>query len=504
MIEPRTHSSSPALTPERPPATRHLFFVLAGLAVLMGSIDTTIVAVAVPHLTTALDAPLIWVGWTLTAYQLVQIVMLPLAGKLSDSFGRRRVFLFCVAIFTLGSLLCGLASSIWVLIASRALQAVGGGGLMPSAVGIISDHYRERRAQARGLFTSVLPIGGILGPNLGGFILEHWTWRDMFFVNLPIGVVVFVGALLLLKPDSKMQSRHVDVWGLVLYAGAIMILLATMTAAGRDPALWHTPLLWVALAASIGLMVVFLRHIKRTPDPVMDYALVARRPFLAANLYNMVFGASVFGASSFVPTFAVSHFGMSALLSGSVNTPRSIAMIVTSFVASMWIIKTGYRVPMVIGVCLASISLFLLGQGRTEIQLGDVTFGGFWLLATILAIGGVGMGLSSPASGNASLDLAPERAAALTGVRGMFRLTGGVLSIAGIVLALTFFPDRGEGLVTIYGWLSLAVLVAIPIALSIPDTARERWRKARSAPAAATTQPTPEPLGEPVPAGPAR
>jgi EmrB/QacA subfamily drug resistance transporter len=491
MIEPRAPGAeSPRRISGQPaaqPATRHLFFVLAAFAVMMGSIDTTIVAVAIPHLTTALDAPLIWVGWTLTAYQLVQVVMLPLAGKLSDSLGRRRVFLFCVATFTLGSLLCGLATSIWLLIVARAIQAVGGGGLMPSAVGIISDQYRERRAQARGLFTSVMPIGGVLGPNLGGFILEHWSWRDMFFINLPIGIIVFVGALLMLKGDVKTQSRHIDVLGLALYAGAIMILLSAMTAVGQDPALWQSPLVWVALAASIGLVALFLRHIRRTPEPVMDYTLVARRPFLAANLYNMVFGASVFGASSFVPTYAISHFGMSALLSGSVNTPRSIVMSLTSVVASMWIIRTGYRIPMVVGVCLVSLSMFLLGTGWTEVQIGSTTFGGFWLLASMLAIGGVGMGLSAPASGNAALDLAPDRAAALTGVRGMFRLTGGMLSIAGIVLALTYFPDRGAGLVAIYSVLSLAVLVAIPMALCIPDSARQRWRQLQATPAPASS-----------------
>ena len=459
--------------------TRHLFFALAGFAVLMGSIDTTIVAVAVPELTTALDAPLILVGWTLTAYQLVQVVMLPLAGKLSDSLGRRRVFLFCVGIFTLGSLLCGLAPNIGFLIAARALQAIGGGGLMPSAVGVISDTYRERRAQARGLFTSVLPVGGIVGPNLGGFILEHWTWRDMFFINLPIGVVVFIGAALLLAKDGPTKSRHIDYVGVALYAGAIALLLGAMTLVGQDPELWKSPLLWCAVAASLGLMVVFFRHIKRADDPVMDYNLVLRRPFLQANLYNMVFGASVFGASSFIPTYAVYHFGMSPQFSGSVNTPRAIAMIVTSIAASMWIIRTGYRVPMVIAVFLISASLALLGLGWTGVQIGPFDFSGFWFLATILTVGGFGMGLSAPASNNAALDMAPERAAALTGVRGMFRLTGGILSIAGIVLALSFFPDRGQGLVVIYGALSIAVLAAVPLALSIPDTARERWKLER-------------------------
>jgi EmrB/QacA subfamily drug resistance transporter len=471
--------------------TRHLFFILAVSAVMMSSIDTTIVAVAVPQLTSALDAPLLYVGWTITAYQLVQVVMLPLAGKLSDSFGRKKVFLTCVGIFTLGSLLCGLASSIWLLVAARALQAIGGGGLMPSAVGVISDHYRERRAQARGLFSSVLPMGAILGPNIGGFILEHFSWRYMFFVNLPIGVIVFVGACMLLAPDGERTSRYIDFPGVGLYAGAIALLLATMTAAGDDPDLWHTPFLWIAVIVSIGLFVLFMRHIKRADDPVMDYHLVAHQPFLAANLYNIVFGACVFGISSFIPTYAVTHYGMSTLLSGTVLTPRAIAMSGTALISSMWIIKTGYRLPMVVGVVTISGMLLLLGLGWTEAYIGGVRIDGFWLLAGSLVVGGIGMGISNPASNNATLDLAPDRAAAMTGVRGMFRLTGGVLSVATIMLVLTFFPDKGQGLRMIFLFLSGAVLLALPLAMMVPDSAGERYRRTQHPGEAAPPVPAP-------------
>ena len=469
--------ADPQVAVYAPSPTRHIFFVLAVSAVMMSSIDSTIVAVAIPQLTTALDAPLLYVGWTITAYQLVQVVMLPLAGKLSDSFGRKKVFLSCVSIFTLGSLLCGLAPSIWFLVGARALQAVGGGGLLPSAVGVISDAYRERRAQARGMFSSVMPIGAIVGPNLGGFILEHWTWRDMFFVNLPIGAIVFAGAFWLLGADGKRTSRHVDFIGVALYAGAIAVLLATMTAAGDDPDLWHTPILWLAVLASVGCFVLFMRHIKRAADPVMDFNLVARQPFLAANLYNIVFGACVWGISSFIPFYAVRHYGMSTLLSGTVLTPRALAMSGTALISSMFIIKTGYRWPMVVGVLCVSGMLFLMGMGWTEAQIGPFSIGGFWLLAAALVLGGMGMGISNPASNNAALDLAPDRAAAMTGVRGMFRLTGGVLSVAGIVLALSFFPDRGQGLSVIFTVLSVVVLLAAPLAMMIPDTARERWRR---------------------------
>jgi MFS family permease len=207
----------------------------------------------------------------------------------------------------------------------------------------------------------------------------------------------------------------------------------------------------------------------------MDYELVARQPFLAANLYNLFFGAAVFGVSSFIPTYAVSHFGMSPLLSGAVLTPRSIAIILSSILASLWLIRLGYRKPMLIGSALVAVMLVLLGTGWTSVQLGPVLLTGFPLLAIILFIGGTGLGLANPASNNASLDLAPERAAALTGVRSMFRLTGGVLSVTGISLALTFFPDRGQGLAVIFGSLSLAMLVVVPLTLSIPDSARERY-----------------------------
>jgi EmrB/QacA subfamily drug resistance transporter len=460
----------------RPAPARHIFFALAASALLMASIDSTIVAVAIPQLTTALSSPLAWVAWTLTAYQLVQVVMLPLAGKLSDSLGRKKVFLFCVGMFTFGSLLCGLAPTIWFLIAARALQAVGGGGLMPSAVGLVSDQYRERRAQAIGLFASVFPIGGILGPNLGGLILQHWTWREMFFINLPIGIVSFLGVAILLPKDVFRQARHIDWPGVGLYAGGIVLLLATITSAADDPGLWRNPLLWVAVIASAALFVVFLRYIRRASDPIMDYGLVVRQPFLNTNLYNLVYGAAVFGFTSFIPAYAVSRYGMSAFQSGAVMTPRGLAMVVSSIVASMWVIKLGYRLPMLAGMGLVALALALLGIAPTALQIGGMTIDGFWIVAGILAIGGLGTGLSAPASNNAALDLAPQHSAALTGIRSTFRLTGGALSISTIVLALTFFDDPGRGLSVAFECLAVVVLLAMTIAWTIPDAARDRAR----------------------------
>ena len=224
----------------------------------------------------------------------------------------------------------------------------------------------------------------------------------------------------------------------------------------------------------------FLWWIRHAADPVMEYHLVAQRPYLAVNIYNFLFGAAVFGFFSFLPTYAVLVFGLDPFLSGAVLTPRAIVMVATSILTSVYIIKLGYRIPMLLGMALVALMLIILSQARTQVQVGSVTFGGFWFLAAILLLSAVGNGLSTPSSSNAAIDTAPDRAAALTGIRNTFRLTGGVISIAAMVVALTLFSDQALGLATIFGWLALPVLLAAPLAFAIPDLSRERRKRVSS------------------------
>src|SRR4029079_8924189 len=145
---------------------------------------------ALPTLIVDLHTTLVWAGWTLTAYALTQTVIMPLVVKLAGQLGQMRGRLICVFLFPLGSLLCGLAPNIYVLIACRILQAVGGGGFLPSCTGIVAQEFPETRSRMIGLFASIFPIGGILGPNLGGAIIEHFGWREIFLINVPIGILV--------------------------------------------------------------------------------------------------------------------------------------------------------------------------------------------------------------------------------------------------------------------------------------------------------------------------
>jgi MFS family permease len=168
-------------------------------------------------------------------------------------------------------------------------------------------------------------------------------------------------------------------------------------------------------------------------------------------------------------------------------------MILASTAASIFIIRLGYRVPMLIGMVLVMTTLLLLGQGWTTVHLGPVTLHGFWLLAIVVAFSGLGMGIASPASNNAALDLAPTKAAEITGLRGMFRMTGGILGIAMVVTVLSFFPNQGEGLTKIFLVLAGILLLTVPLTLMIPDTARERYLSQRLAAANAAAGAAPGP-----------
>ena len=165
---------------------RYLIFVTAALGLLMYSIDSTVVAVAFPDFIKDFGTNVLWGAWTISIYLIAITTVMPLAGNLSDSLGRKKVFLTSLIIFTASSLACGLAPIIYSLVVFRFLQGIGGASFLPTASGIVSDYFPENRERAIGLFTSIFPIGGIIGPNLGGWIVSRYSWRYVFYINIPI------------------------------------------------------------------------------------------------------------------------------------------------------------------------------------------------------------------------------------------------------------------------------------------------------------------------------
>ena len=454
-----------------------VFFGLTALTVLMVAIDSTIVAVALPTLVRDLDSSLVAVAWTITAYGLAQTVMLPLSGKLAEQFGQMRIFVLCVFLFTFGSVLCSIAPNIYFLVAARVIEAVGGGGLFPAATGLVALKFPKTRSRMIGLFASIFPIGGILGPNLGGFVIQEFGWRLTFLITVPLGI--FVMALLVRQalgpqPTRQAASRQIDFLGSGLFAVSIVALLVSLTLLGNDPGFIASPAFWALLVGSFVVLALFVLQERRAREPIMDIALVVRQPFLVVNIFGLLTGAVFNGFFSFIPYYATLQYGMGPLESGAILTPRSITMIIVSTTTSFMLPRLGYRLPMVVGMGCVTTALLLLGHDWSGLRIGSWEVDPLLPLLCIMALSGLGMGTLIPASNNAGLDLLPQRAAVIAGLRGLFNSTGGVIGAAVIVLWLALNPDKAVGMRTVFTALGGIMILCLPLVFLIPDRASER------------------------------
>jgi len=448
---------------------RYLIFVSAGLGLLMYSIDTTVVAVAFPHFIKDLRTNVLWAAWTISIYLIAVTSVMPLMGNLSDSFGRKRVFLVSLILFTLSSLACGFAPNIYSLVVFRFLQGIGGASFLPTAAGIVSDQFPENRERAIGLFTSIFPIGGILGPNLGGWIVSRYSWRYIFYINLPIGIGLFILILVLLKDSERSPLVHIDWRGASFFFGSILFLMFGLNFIVEDFSVSRLLLTVLFLAVSFLILILFFRHEKGQSNPILDMPLLRSRPFLAANFYNMIIGAGVFGIFSFIPFYATSVHHLSTLVSGMVLTPRAVGTIPASAITSFLLRRWGYRRPMVVGLVLISFSTLLMtDQGFRLLWTLGVHFGVMEMLALLIMGTGIGMGIALPASNNACIELMPERVATITGLRGMFRAVGGAfgISLITIILHLSVNPNRGFNF-TFFSF-GLGLLFTIPLIFLMP------------------------------------
>lgn len=268
-------------------------------------------------------------------------------------------------------------------------------------------------------------------------------------------------------------SSRIDTIGAGLFSGAILAILYALTSwAGQPEGMGVVT--WLFFTVGAALMAIFVWHEGRTEQPMIDLTLLRWRPFLAANVFNLIFGAVVFGFFSFIPYYATVAYGMTAGQDGLILTPRSLAMMITSAVSSFLLVRLRYRLPMVVGVLVISASLLLLAQGYHSESVMGISLGGqIALLAALVMLQGIGLGIVNPAANNAALDLLPERVAAVAGLRGMFRSVGGVLGTAAIALVLTRFPDKALGFQRIFVFLGFFLLTLIPLTFLIPDRGQQ-------------------------------
>jgi len=435
------------------------------MALLMSSLDGTIVATALRAIQDGLHTSINWASWVITAYSVGLVLALSLAGKLSDRFGRRRFFLVSVAVFAGASLCCGLADNIYLLIALRAVQAAGGAGFTPSATGIITENFGQARDKAVGLFGSIFPIGSMIGPIFGGLFVSFWSWRGIFFVNVPIGILLIVCCLRYVPRDPEREDRArrpLDITGMVLLGVGTLALMLGISYLGEVGASAASPLFIVPLAAGLLGLALFGRHIRRARDPFIAPRLIAGRGFGAVNVINILYGGAVAGLLALVPLYAVDRYHISALGSGTVLTAEGVAVITLSSLAAMALRRTGYRWPLYIGSAITAVGV----AGLAIHPAGLSPYA--WLALTACVIG-IGTGFASPASRNAGLQLAPTQSAALAALRSTGRMVGqiAVVSITTAIIAQSASP--GELQAKVFVAFAVLLIGCLPVIARVPE-----------------------------------
>ncbi len=446
----------------------YLIFASVGLSLLMLSIDSTVVAVAMPSLIKDLHTNVLWAAWTISIYLVAVTSSLPLVGSLGDILGRKRLYLISLILFTGSSCVCGLATNIYGLIVFRFLQGLGGATFLPTAAAIVSEQFPENRERVIGLFTSIFPIGGIVGPNLGGWIVSRYSWRYIFYINLPIGLLLILLISILLHDSRHRDGSHIDYAGAIFFFGTILFLMLGLNFLAESFSVSSFLLSVVFFMTSCSFVLAFVRQERKTSTPIFDVALLRSRPFLAANLYNFATGAGIFAVYSIIPLYATSVYRLSTLVSGMILTPGSIGMIFMAAITSFLLKRWGYRWAMVYGMIVASLSTILF-SGDFSYFLESYGISVTETMVFLIAIRGIGIGMILPASNNACIELMPDKVATIVGLRGMFRTVGGVIGISVITIILHLNATPAIGFKIIFLIFGFGLLFSIPLAFFMPS-----------------------------------
>ncbi len=409
----------------RPRANPWLIGVSVMLATFMEVLDTTVVTVSLPHIGGNLAATPEEATWVLTAYLISNAIVLPATAWLGSVFGRKRFLLACIALFTLSSAACGAAGSLGFLVTARVLQGAGGGALQPIAQAVLLESFPPaRRGVAMAFFSMGVIVAPILGPTLGGWVTDNYSWRWVFYVNLPVGAVAMLMASAFVEdpPWVRRERRAVDYLGfafMAVWLGTAQVVLDKGQQEDWFASAWIRALAGLSLAAMVGFVVRELT----TRDPIVDLRILGNRNFAAGVLLIGLLGVLLYGTTAQLPLFLQTLLGYPALQSGLAVSPRGLGAMASAFLVGRLIGLVDSRLMLAAGFSMLGASGFLFGRLNLSIAMSDIVG------VTVLNGAATGM-IFVPLSTTAMGRLRNEQMGNATGLYNLMRNLGGSLGVS--------------------------------------------------------------------------